>query len=205
MANRAERSDAPRERVLAAAMDLFGRQGYRATKIVQIEEAAGLAPGSGGIYRHFPSKRALLEEGLRQQADPAGDLATLLAGAAAARGDSLAERLTAVAVAGLRRLDQERDLNRLLLRDLAAFPDLLAMVRDRELRRVHAGFTAWLRSEARDDAVDVEAVAAVLMGAVSHYWIMRDIFAGAYPLGVPEDRYVAAAVAMAARMLSGQA
>jgi AcrR family transcriptional regulator len=186
-------------------MDLFGRQGYRATTVVQIEEAAGLAPGSGGIYRHFPSKLALLEEGLRQQADPDGDLAKLLSGAAAATGGSLAERLTAVVVAGLRRLDQERDLNRLLLRDLAAFPDLLGMVRDRELRRVHAAFTTWLRTEARERAVDVEAVAAVLMGAVSHYWIMRDIFDGAYPLGVPEDRYVAAAVSMAARVLSGRA
>jgi AcrR family transcriptional regulator len=186
-------------------MDLFGRQGYRATTVVQIEEAAGLAPGSGGIYRHFPSKLALLEEGLRQQADPDGDLAKLLSGAAAATGGSLAERLTAVAVAGLRRLDQERDLNRLLLRDLAAFPDLLGMVRDRELRRVHAAFTTWLRTEARERAVDVEAVAAVLMGAVSHYWIMRDIFDGAYPLGVPEGRYVAAAVTMAAQMLGGSA
>ena len=38
-----------------------------------------------------------------------------------------------VARAGLARLQQERDLNRLLLRDLAAFPELLALVRDREL------------------------------------------------------------------------
>jgi AcrR family transcriptional regulator len=198
-----ERGGAPRERVLSAAMDLFGRQGYRATTVAQIEEAAGLSPGSGGLYRHFPSKRALLEDGLRRQSDPAGDLGILLAGAAAARGGSLTDRLTAVAVAGLRRLDQERDLNRLLMRDLAAFPDLLAMVRDRELRRVHRAFTAWLRSEARDDGADLEAVAAVLMGAISHYWIMSDIFSGAYPLAVAEDRYVAAAVGMAARLLGG--
>jgi hypothetical protein len=31
-----------------------------------------------------------------------------------------------VARAGLARLEQERDVNRLLLRDLASFPDLLA-------------------------------------------------------------------------------
>jgi AcrR family transcriptional regulator len=183
-------------------MDLFGRQGYRATTVAQIEEAAGLSPGSGALYRHFPSKRALLEEGLRRQADPAGDLARLLAGAAAATGGALSDRLTAVAVAGLRRLDQERDLNRLLMRDLAAFPDLLAMVRDRELRRVHAAFSTWLRSEG-DDGVDLDAVAAVLMGAISHYWIMSDVFSGQYPLGVDEQRYVAAAVAMAARVLNG--
>lgn len=55
-----------RDRILHAAMDLFGRQGFRATTIAEIEEAAGLSPGAGGIYRHFASQRALLEAGLRQ-------------------------------------------------------------------------------------------------------------------------------------------
>jgi AcrR family transcriptional regulator len=49
------------------AIRLFGEQGYAATTISQIEAAAGLSPGSGGLYRHFPSKDALLAEGVRQQ------------------------------------------------------------------------------------------------------------------------------------------
>ena len=32
-------------------------------------------PGSGGLYRHFPSKKALLEASLRQQVDSGPDLA----------------------------------------------------------------------------------------------------------------------------------
>src|SRR4051794_17618171 len=142
---RADRRDdgGTRRRVLDAAMDLFGRQGYRATTIAQIEQAAGLAPGAGGLYRHFPSKRALLEAGLRRQFDAGQELAELL-DPAAVPTDAVGA-LVAVARAGLRRLEQERDLNRVLVRDLADFPDLLAEVRDRELRRVHRALVAWLR------------------------------------------------------------
>jgi AcrR family transcriptional regulator len=187
--------------VLDAAMDLFGRQGYRATTIAQIEQAAGLAPGAGGLYRHFPSKRALLEAGLRRQFDAGQELAALLDPASLPEGDSVAA-LVAVARAGLRRLEQERDLNRVLVRDLADFPDLLAEVRDRELRRVHGGLVAWLRASpaavrGAPDA-DIDALAAVLMGAVSHFWIMRDVFGGEHPLGVDEERYLGALAALAA-------
>jgi AcrR family transcriptional regulator len=183
--------------VLDAAMDLFGRQGYRATTIAQIEAAAGLAPGAGGLYRHFRSKRELLEAGLRRQFAAGRELAGLLDPAAVPPGDGAAAFL-AVARAGLRRLEQERDLNRVLLRDLAAFPDLLAEVREEELRRVHAGLVAWLGHLGTVDG-DPEALAAVLMGAVSHYWIMTDVFGGDHPLGVGEDRYLAALAALAAR------
>ncbi|HEY3008994.1 MAG TPA: helix-turn-helix domain-containing protein, partial [Micromonosporaceae bacterium] len=48
-----------KDTIVAAAMELFGRQGYHATTVAQIEAAAGLSAGAGGLYRHFPSKRAL--------------------------------------------------------------------------------------------------------------------------------------------------
>jgi AcrR family transcriptional regulator len=187
-----------RVRVLDAAMDLFGRQGYRATTVAQIEEASGLRPGSGGLYRHFDSKKALLEAGLRRQFDAGRDLLDLLDPAEINRG-SARERFLAVARAGLRRLQDERDLNRLLLRDLATFPDLLAEVRDRELRRVHQALTSWLRRQYGDEAdLDVEALAAVLMGAVSHFWVLADVFGGRHPLGVDDERYLEALASLAA-------
>lgn len=192
----------PRERLVSAAMDLFGRQGFRATTVAEIEAAAGLSPGAGGLYRHFPTKRRLLEEGLRRQVDAGRDLVEFLE-AAPATEQSLADQLLAVARAGLRRLEEERDVNRLLLRDLAAFPDLLAEVRDRDLRRVHATLLGWLRNQVTDDTLDLPAVAALLMGAVSHYWILTDVFAGNYPFDVDEDRYLQAVATLAARGLSG--
>jgi AcrR family transcriptional regulator len=191
-----------RERVLDAAMDLFGRQGYHATTIAQIEDAAGLRPGSGGLYRHFESKKALLEAGLRRQFGAGRELLDLL-GLTDLAGASAIDRFVAVARAGLRRLEEERDLNRLLLRDLAAFPGLLAEVRDQELRRVHRALSAWLARQYQDHPdADVAALAAVFMSAVSHYWLLRDVFGGRHPLGIDEQPYLRALASLAVASLA---
>ncbi|NEA30627.1 TetR/AcrR family transcriptional regulator [Streptomyces sp. SID13031] len=53
------KSDRTAEEFKAAARRVFARQGYAATKIVDITEEAGRA--TGGIYRYFPSKAAVLK------------------------------------------------------------------------------------------------------------------------------------------------
>jgi AcrR family transcriptional regulator len=45
-----------RERILAAALDLFLERGFDSTTISDIERAVGLAAGTGSFYRHFRSK-----------------------------------------------------------------------------------------------------------------------------------------------------
>ena len=50
-------------RVLEAALDLFYRQGARATTVRQITSACGLTPGA--FYNHFESKEELLYELIR--------------------------------------------------------------------------------------------------------------------------------------------
>ncbi len=53
----------PRERLLAVARDLFYRHGIRAVGVEAIAEAAGTNKMT--LYRHFPSKDALVAEYLR--------------------------------------------------------------------------------------------------------------------------------------------
>jgi AcrR family transcriptional regulator len=48
-----------RELLLEAAADLFAARGFHAVGIDDIGEAAGIT--GPGVYRHFPSKQALLE------------------------------------------------------------------------------------------------------------------------------------------------
>jgi hypothetical protein len=112
------------------------------------------------------------------------------------------ERLAMLARAGLHRLDQERDLNRLLVRDLARFPDLLAQMRDDEIQRIYHVVSQWLATQAGPEAPrrDWPALAAVLVGAVSHYWLLCDVF-GQHPAGIDQDRYLAAIVELAAGLL----
>jgi AcrR family transcriptional regulator len=185
-----------RDRLLTEGMRLFGEQGYAATSVAQIEEAAGLSPGSGSLYKHFRSKQELLEAGVsriiddRDDSPPAGRTPT-----------DAADLLRAAARAGLTRLEEDRDINRLLFRGLDAFPDLLNRVGDDEIRRVQRATAAMLASLTTEEAeVDWGAAGAVLQGATAHYWLMRDLF-GTHPTGVSEKRYVAALVAMMLALL----
>jgi AcrR family transcriptional regulator len=61
-----------RERILASAGELFARRGHEA-QMEEIAAAAGL--GMGTLYRHFPSKRALLTAMVGSRVDGLADLA----------------------------------------------------------------------------------------------------------------------------------
>lgn len=52
-----------RAEVLALAADLFSRNGYSATTVRDIADAAGIL--SGSLYHHFPSKEAIVDAILR--------------------------------------------------------------------------------------------------------------------------------------------
>jgi AcrR family transcriptional regulator len=67
---------APRDRILAAASDLFYRQGIRAVGVDAIAEAAGTNKMT--LYRHFDSKDELVAEYLRCLATEAGGFWTEL-------------------------------------------------------------------------------------------------------------------------------
>lgn len=54
-------STSTRARILESALELFSEQGFDRTSVGDIEEAAGLSRRSGGFYRHFDSKRDVLE------------------------------------------------------------------------------------------------------------------------------------------------
>ncbi|MCW5950867.1 MAG: TetR family transcriptional regulator [Propionibacteriaceae bacterium] len=52
------RTEQTRARILAAALALFERQGYRATTVAQIADAAGIT--SMTFFRYFPTKDAVI-------------------------------------------------------------------------------------------------------------------------------------------------
>ncbi|MFB8347808.1 TetR/AcrR family transcriptional regulator [Streptomyces niveus] len=191
-----------RSRILTEAMRLFGELGYTATTISKIEGAAGLSPGSGALYKHFRSKKDILSFGLRERIRKRDALTTLLRTEVPATDPRAL--LRAVARSGLERLAYERDVNRILVRDLAAFPELLEEFRTAEVARNHAALTQLLQAQATAHATahpahdattgvpdpDWSAVAAILQDALSHYWLMADIYGGVHPTGVTEDAYL---------------
>jgi len=85
MARQAERREATRGAILAAAGRLFGEQGFAATSVDTIASEAGVAKGA--VYHHFPTKEAIFEAVLEAVS---ADLAAEVLSAARAAPDVLA-------------------------------------------------------------------------------------------------------------------
>ena len=189
-------------------MRLFGEQGYAATTIAQIEAAAGLSPGSGALYKHFRSKADVLAEGIARLIDAGAPLRALFETQRKSTDLDrlpLRDRVEVVARAGLRRLEDERDFNRILVRDLQKFPALLARAKTDEISSNHKGLATWLsrQAEAAPNHTDRDwdAVAAVVMDATAHYWLLQDVFGGEHPTGVSEERYLNALIDLTTALL----
>jgi AcrR family transcriptional regulator len=83
-------ADGKRETILAAALELFGRYGYRRTSIDDIAREAGIAKGT--VYLYVENKEALF----RTLSQSLLDSVIANARAAAAGSGTIAARLTAV-------------------------------------------------------------------------------------------------------------
>jgi AcrR family transcriptional regulator len=178
-------------------MELFGQRGFKATSIVQIEKASGLAEGSGSIYHYFPSKHALLQAGIERHLGrlrALRDIQRILVGL----GDLRAE-LTVLARYALAELDSEADLLRIVLAEARTHPELLDTAVDQLIRATYAGFAGWLRERTELTAERAEAVAAVGLGALFSSRLLR-LLVGSDPLSVPDELFIATWV----RMIHGQ-
>jgi AcrR family transcriptional regulator len=112
-----------RDRLLDEAMKLFSDKGFEATSVSQIEAAAGLAAGSGALYRHFKSKDALLSAGIDRQLDrraAMSDIRALFAGL----GD-LHSELTVLGRYLFSVIDQEAELLQIAARTPAGLSERL--------------------------------------------------------------------------------
>lgn len=138
-----------RERVLAAAREVFARHGLEAATIEAVAEAAGV--GAATIYRQFGDKKGLLlafvgslrhRRIVRDTArEPSGDLAADL------------ERL---AVAVLQQLKEEESLVRLVFTERLRGSGLLGEIASAPDRTIH-GLAALLRHyAARGELIDEE-------------------------------------------------
>src|SRR5215211_6635775 len=151
-----------RERILDQALRLFADQGYEATSIGEIEAAAGLAPRSGALYKHFPSKRALIDAALAERFGAMDELVTRLD--LMPRGDLRAE-LEFAGRLSLAELERERDLCRLVMKEGDRFPDLARAFHAGIVERGHTLAVEWLRARASElgrEGDDVEAIGQVM-------------------------------------------
>jgi AcrR family transcriptional regulator len=162
------RSDAA-ERILREAMRLFGEKGYERTSVADIQAAAGLNPGSGALYKHFPSKEAVLRAGIERfvaETRQAGALIDALPGRAE-------DVLLLLGQAALDMLAQDADLLRIVWRELEPFPALRDEARDGRMQAGYAAVARWLgdrgaRGELRQVA-DPQATAVAVLGSLTMF------------------------------------
>jgi AcrR family transcriptional regulator len=164
---RLERGRTTRERLVAAARELFGRQGYDATSIEAILRETGVARGA--LYHHFTDKRALFDAVLD---DVMVDIARIVMEAAREHDDPV-ESLRAGFGRWLE-LAADPAIQRIALLDP---PFVLGWARWRELdeERVLGGVRKGLRRVAEAGRVpigDVDLLAHMLLAAVNEAALM---------------------------------
>lgn len=189
-----------RARLIREATQLFAERGYGTTSVADIQVACGLTGGSGALYKHFPSKRALLDAVVRQHLD------SLTGGAhdfASSAPQDLRACLRMIGDSVLKGIEGDRDLLRIIFRDLDAFPDLLEEIWRGVLDNVYSALTDWLENERAAGRVNVDdaaATASVLLASLTYYQIL-DSLIGRVPGGIDRERYLDAWVEHAAASL----
>lgn len=196
-AKAAERRPATtRARLIECAIELFAENGYEGTSVGEIETAAGLVPRSGALYKHFPSKRALLGAALAERMDAIDridariDLLPV--------GDIDAE-LTVIGRLTLAELESERQLARIVMKEGDRFPEIAADFHDAIVARGRSLGITWLTTRARAfgiEPADPEAMAEVMADALIGRALQSFMFGDR--LGrVDEARFLAAWVELA--------
>ncbi len=191
------RSGVPtRERILAAALNLFAKQGFEATSTAQIERAAGLSPRSGGMYKHFRSKEQLLDVALAQRMQ---EITALPERLDLGPLTDLRSELTLIAHWGLAELARERELALIVMKEGNRLPAFREAFRDAIVRPGHALATEVLsRYSASHDVEfdDIEALGEVLCSALVGFALQGFMFGKDF-VDISDERYAAAHVEVA--------
>lgn len=185
-----------RDRLIDEAMRLFGEQGYRATSVAQIEKAAGLTPGSGGLYHHFRTKESLLEAGIDRQLDRMNalrDIRQIFEGLTDLRSELMVLCRYTLSV-----IDEEAQLLRIVSSELRDRPRKLADTLAGLVGESYEGMTQWiLRRAPHADPVLARGVAVVALNALFAHRTMPQLL-GVQAVPIDEDVLVAEWVTMVA-------
>jgi AcrR family transcriptional regulator len=171
-------------------MRLFATQGFSATSVADIEEAVGLQPRRGGLYKHFASKHDLLECAVRRHLDDARSVAqsidSLDTDAAVASGAR-----TVLMLLGrqfLDEMDRLEALTRILEHDAARVGHLTDAVKAEAVDLSYRTATR-LVEQVAPSITDAEATAVVLLGSLVAFRRTMWTF-GSAPLSLDDDRFL---------------
>lgn len=179
-----------RERLLDAALRAFAIDGVAGTAITDLEDAAGLAPGSGGFYRYFKTKDEVLAAAVQREIERT--LERHAERPAPSATDDPRKALTTDLLDALEVLRGLGPLMGVLAREHGRIPELAGQVADHleagglrhDVERL-GGLMASGGIPERDPGV----LGAVLTSALIGYYLSTGYFGGP-PGGVGPERFV---------------
>jgi AcrR family transcriptional regulator len=177
------------ERIVAAGIRLFADRGFQGTTVGEIEREAGLSPRAGALYKHFPSKEAVLEAAIERHINELEGMSSAIE--LMPLGDLRAE-LTLLARWGLRMLAEERDLRRIVITEGERFPTIKRRYRERIVDRAYGAVTTYVSYKMDQGELpvgDPEALATAMVTSLLGYQVEREVFDRA-PAGVEEERFI---------------
>jgi AcrR family transcriptional regulator len=189
----ARRTDT-RQRLLEAGMALFAERGFGATSVADIEEAVGLQPRRGGLYKHFANKHDVLETAVREHLADAESLARTVAELDLTQVEMTADGVRPI-VEGLARMflaemDRLEALTRVLEHDGGRLGDLTSEVKAKAVDvsyRTAAGLIAAVAPWIDDPDATSVVFLAPLVALRRTSWTF-----GSAPLDIDDDRFLRA-------------
>jgi AcrR family transcriptional regulator len=199
----ARRTDT-RQKLLDAGMRLFAERGFDATSVADLEEAVGLKPRRGSLYKHFATKEELLDAAVRRHLDDADAIVGGLESIDPDAGDnpdSLHALMVGLARVFLAEMDRLEGLTRLLEHDGRR---LAAVTAEVKLRSVDLSYraTASLISVIAPFVEDPEATAVAVLGSLVALRRTAWTF-GSPPLAIDDDRFLSAWSSLFVRTVYG--
>jgi AcrR family transcriptional regulator len=180
-----------RDRLLAAALKLFAAKGYAATSVADIQRESGLAPGSGALYKHFGSKRELLEAAVEHRIE---SIVTAREQYDAGEPASFGQVVRTAGRLIWNNLKESEDLLKVTLREPDELGDLdektWQVITDNAYQRF-AGELAASNRSGRTSIPDPEAAAAVAIASLSYAATLQAL-TGRLPGNIDEHRYMEA-------------
>jgi len=172
-----------KDRLLDTALAQFVARGVDGVTVTDLEQGAGLSPGSGSFYRHFRSKDDVLAAVVDREITRAVERR-----AEEPAGASLEEHYAWA----LDNLGRMRSLIALLVRDGARLPhlDRIQTVLAEGGSRIDATDLADRMARGEIPVRDADAVAAVVLFAVVGHHLAERFFGGT--VGVDRERFASA-------------
>lgn len=164
------------EHLLATAQRLFMAQGFEATSIEQLAEAAGVNKRT--IYHRYPTKEAMFEAVVERSTERIFEV-----GRGPSPGSSVEDRLTHLVLALLDRAlsPESLALMRIVIAESPRFPELARRADQKGRARAIARLAEALAEEARRQAVsvpDLTIAAEQLMGLTCALPLLRALMGG---------------------------